>query len=176
ASKASSDLIALSYYKTYGLPVIITRCTNNFGPYQFPEKLIPLFITNLLEGKRVPVYGKGENIREWIHVLDHCSAIELVLKKGKWGEIYNIGSGIEKKNIEITEKILMFLGKDKSSVRYMDDRPGHDFRYSINSSKIRELHWKPQYSFDEALYDTVKWYKENKWWWGPLKQVKANEF
>jgi len=170
ASKAGSDLIALSYQITYHVPVIVTRCTNNFGPYQFPEKLIPLFITNLLEGKKVPVYGTGKNVREWIYVLDHCSALDLLLKKGKSGEIYNISSGNERCNLEITDCLLNLLKKDSSMINYVDDRPGHDFRYSIDSSKIRKLGWSPSFSFDNALKETVDWYKTNRWWWEPLKQ------
>jgi dTDP-glucose 4,6-dehydratase len=170
ASKAGSDLLALSYFKTYSLPVIITRCTNNFGPYQFPEKLIPLFVTNLIEGKKVPVYGTGKNIRDWIHVGDHCRAVEFVLDKGITGEIYNIGGGNEKTNIEITEKILKFLKKDDSSIEYVTDRPGHDFRYSLDCSKLLKMGWRPQYSFEEGLKDTIEWYIQNEWWWRPLKK------
>jgi dTDP-glucose 4,6-dehydratase len=170
ASKAGSDLLALSYYATYNLPVIITRCTNNFGPYQFPEKLIPLFVTNLLDGKKVPVYGTGKNIRDWIHVQDHCKAIDFLLDKGNSGEIYNIGGENERTNIAITEKILSLLKKDHSLIEYVRDRPGHDFRYSLDCSKLRRLGWKPLQSFEEALADTIRWYKENEWWWRPLKK------
>jgi dTDP-glucose 4,6-dehydratase len=170
ASKAGSDLLALSYFRTFHLPVIVTRCTNNFGPYQFPEKLIPLFITNLLEGKKVPVYGTGKNIRDWIHVNDHCRAVEFLLDHGVPGDVYNIGSGHEKTNLEITDKILSLLDKDKSMVEYVTDRPGHDFRYSLDSSKLRKLGWKPRYSFDDALEEAVTWYRQNAWWWQPLKK------
>jgi len=170
ASKAGSDLLALSYFTTYHLPVIVTRCTNNFGPYQFPEKLIPLFITNLLEGKKVPVYGTGKNIRDWIHVNDHCRAVEFLLEKGVSGEVYNIGGGHEKTNLEITGKILELLGKDMSMVEYVTDRPGHDFRYSLDCSKLRKIGWKPRYSFEDALEATVTWYRQNAWWWQPLKK------
>lgn len=169
SSKAGSDLIALSYYVTYKLPVIITRSTNNFGPYQYPEKLIPLFITNLLENRNVPVYGTGRNVRDWIYVLDHCKAVDFVLQNGSIGEIYNIGSGAEKTNLEITRKILSLLGKDESMIEYVKDRLGHDLRYSLDCSKLRELGWKSNYNFDEALTDTVKWYVENWWWWKKLK-------
>jgi dTDP-glucose 4,6-dehydratase len=169
SSKAGSDLLAQSYYITYGLPVIITRCTNNFGPYQYPEKLIPLFATNLLENKKVPVYGTGTNVRDWIYVLDHCKAVDFVLHSGMEGEIYNVGGGNEKTNIEITYKVLELLGKDKSMIEYVKDRPGHDFRYSLNCSKLKELGWEPEYSFEEALEATVKWYTEYKWWWEKLK-------
>jgi len=170
ASKAGSDLLALSYYTTYHFPTIVTRCTNNFGPYQYPEKLIPLFITNLLEGKKVPVYGTGKNIRDWIHVQDHCRAVQFLLDHGTPGEIYNIGGGNEKTNLEITEKILALLGKDQSMVEYVADRPGHDFRYSLDCSKIRAMGWKPLYSFEKGLEDTVAWYRQNEWWWQPLKK------
>jgi dTDP-glucose 4,6-dehydratase len=150
--------------------VIVTRCTNNFGPYQFPEKLIPLFVTNLIDGKKVPVYGTGKNIRDWIHVNDHCRAVDLLLDKGNSGEIYNIGGENEKTNLEITEKILALLKKDDSMIEYVEDRPGHDLRYSLNCSKIRALGWKPSQSFEEGLIDTVRWYIQNEWWWRPLKK------
>ena len=170
ASKAGSDLLALSYFTTYKLPVIITRCTNNFGPCQYPEKLIPLFVTNLIAGRKVPVYGTGENVRDWIHVSDHCRAVEFLLKKGIPGEIYNIGGGNEKTNIEITEKILMLLKKDESWIEYVTDRPGHDFRYSLDCSKLLKIGWSPRYSFEEGLKDTVEWYIRNEWWWRPLQK------
>lgn len=170
ASKAAGDLIARSYYTTYGLPVFITRCTNNFGPYQHPEKLIPLFITNLLEGKKVPVYGTGRNVRDWIFVLDHCSAIDFLIANGKAGEVYNIGSGNERTNLEITASLLGELGKGEGEVEYVRDRPGHDFRYSLDSTKIRSMGWKPGYTFEKALSETVGWYRENRWWWSGLKQ------
>jgi len=170
SSKAGSDLLALSYFTTYDLPVIITRCTNNFGPYQYPEKLIPLFVTNLLDGKKVPVYGTGKNVRDWIHVGDHCRAIDFLLNRGNSGEIYNIGGENEKTNLEITEKVLTLLEKDDSMIEYVQDRPGHDFRYSLNCTKLRRLGWNPSRSFEEALRDTVSWYAENEWWWRPLKK------
>ncbi len=170
SSKAGSDLLAQSYYKTHKLPVIITRCTNNFGPYQYPEKLIPLFITNLLENKKVPVYGTGKNVRDWIYVLDHCKAVDFVMHNGFPGEIYNIGGGAERSNIEITKKIIGILGADKSVIEYVRDRPGHDFRYSLNCTKLRKLGWTPEYGFNEALESTVRWYVENKWWWKKLKR------
>jgi len=169
ASKASSDLIARAFFVTHDLPVIITRCTNNYGPYQYPEKLIPLFITNLIEGKKIPVYGSGKNVRDWIHVLDHCRAIDRILECGIPGEIYNIGGDNERSNIEITRKILHLLGRDESCIEYVKDRPGHDFRYSLDSSKLKSLGWKPEYSFEHGLSDTVKWYTENERWWHPLK-------
>jgi dTDP-glucose 4,6-dehydratase len=169
SSKASSDLIARSYCITHGLPVLITRCTNNYGPYQYPEKLIPLFVTNLLEGKKIPVYGTGENVRDWIHVLDHCRAIDCVLNQGTPGEIYNIGSDNERSNIDITQMILNALGKDESCIEYVKDRLGHDFRYSLDSSKLKSLGWRPEYSFEKGLRETVEWYTANEWWWHPLK-------
>jgi dTDP-glucose 4,6-dehydratase len=169
ASKAGSDLLALSFYITHNLPVIVTRCTNNYGPYQFPEKLIPLFTTNLLEGKKIPVYGSGKNIRDWLYVLDHCHAIDFILHHGDLGEVYNIGGGEEKTNIEITMKILDLLGKDESSIEYVEDRKGHDFRYSLDFGKLQALGWEPKYSFEEAMTATITWYTENEWWWRPLK-------
>jgi dTDP-glucose 4,6-dehydratase len=170
SSKAGSDLIALSYFTTYNLPIIITRCTNNFGPYQYPEKLIPLFVTNLIDGRKVPVYGTGNNIRDWIHVNDHCHAVDFLLHKGKTGEIYNIGGGSERTNREITENILKLLRKSESMIEYVTDRLGHDFRYSLDCSKLFSLGWKPGYSFDEGLKETVTWYLQNEWWWRPLKK------
>ncbi|WOX56623.1 dTDP-glucose 4,6-dehydratase [uncultured Methanoculleus sp.] len=170
ASKAASDLLARSYHTTHDLGVIVTRCTNNFGPYQYPEKLIPLFATNLLEGKKVPVYGTGKNVRDWIHVADHCRAVDFVLRHGEPGEIYNIGGGNEKSNLEITGGILRALGKDESMIEYVPDRPGHDWRYSLDSSKLRAMGWKPEFDFETALQATVQWYTENEWWWRPLKR------
>jgi dTDP-glucose 4,6-dehydratase len=170
SSKAGSDLLARSYFITHKLPVVITRCTNNFGPYQYPEKLIPLFITNLLENRKVPVYGTGKNVRDWIYVLDHCRAVDFVLHKGITGEIYNIGGGSEITNIDITKKILDIMGKDGSMIEYVKDRPGHDLRYSLDCGKLRKLGWAPENDFDEALKYTVKWYVENQWWWGKLKR------
>jgi len=164
SSKAGSDLLVQSYYITHKLPVIITRCTNNFGPYQYPEKLIPLFVTNLLENKKVPVYGTGQNIRDWIYVLDHCKAVDFVLHNGSIGEIYNIGGGAEKTNLEITDKIIEIIGSDRSMIVYVKDRLGHDLRYSLDCSKLRELGWAPEHDFDEALEETVRWYVENRWW------------
>ena len=169
SSKAGSDLLAQSYHITHELPVIITRCTNNYGPYQYPEKLIPLFVTNLLENKKVPIYGTGQNIRDWIYVLDHCKAVDFVLHNGSVGEIYNIGGGAEKTNLEITEMIIEKVGSDDFMIEYMEDRLGHDLRYSLDCSKLKELGWAPEYDFDEALDETVKWYVENEWWWKPLK-------
>ncbi|SDZ24885.1 dTDP-glucose 4,6-dehydratase [Bacillus sp. 166amftsu] len=170
SSKASSDLIALSYFETYKLPVIVTRCSNNYGPYQYPEKLIPLMITNAMEDKELPVYGTGQNVRDWLHVFDHCAAIDLVLHNGRDGEIYNVGGNNEKRNIEIVETILEKLGKSKRMISFVPDRLAHDWRYAIDSSKLqRELGWKPVYSFTKGLEDTIEWYRENEQWWKPLK-------
>ena len=168
ASKAGSDLLARSYYLTYGLPVIVTRCTNNFGPYQYPEKLIPLFVTNLFEGRTVPVYGTGRNVRDWIYVIDHCRAIDCILIRGKPGEIYNIGSGNELTNLEITHRLLELTGRDTSQITFVQDRPGHDWRYSLDASKLRSMGWTPEYDFEAGLRETVAWYRENGWWWKPL--------
>lgn len=170
ASKAGSDLLARAYHTTFHLPVVITRCTNNFGPYQYPEKLIPRFVTNLLQDKKVPVYGTGQNIRDWLYVLDHCSAIDFVLRHGEAGEVYNIGGGNEWSNLEITERILESLGKERSMIEFVQDRPGHDLRYSLDTAKLRSMGWSPAYTFEEALRETVRWYVENEWWWRPLLQ------
>jgi dTDP-glucose 4,6-dehydratase len=177
ASKAAADLLCRAYHRTYGLPVIISRCSNNFGPYQFPEKLIPLTITNALEGKPVPVYGDGQNVRDWLYVLDHCRALELVLLRGKPGEIYNVGGGQEMRNIDLVRLILKILGKSEESITFVADRPGHDRRYAINSAKTeRELGWRKAHSFEEALRRTVQWYVENPGWWQPLKGELATPF
>ncbi|MBU6329939.1 MAG: dTDP-glucose 4,6-dehydratase [Acidobacteria bacterium] len=169
SSKAGSDLIALSYEETHGLPVIVTRSSNNFGPYQFPEKVIPLFVTNLLDGRRVPLYGDGLNIRDWIYVLDNCAGVDLVLRRGVVGEIYNIGGGNETTNRELTEKVLALLGAGEDMIEYVEDRLGHDRRYSIDCSKARALGWTPERSLDEALAETVEWYRAHRSWWEPLK-------
>ena len=169
ASKASSDLIAIAYHETYGLPVVMTRSSNQFGPYQFPEKVIPLFVTNLLDGKKVPLYGDGLNIRDWLYVEDNCSAVELVRTKGTVGEIYNIGAGNEITNRELTERILANCGVGDEMVEYVEDRLGHDRRYSIATDKIEALGWKPARELDEALAATVAWYRDNRSWWEPLK-------
>lgn len=173
ASKAGSDHLVRAYHQTYGLPATITNCANNFGPYQDPEKLIPRFTTNLLEGKKAPLMGHGENIRSWVHVDDHNSGVEMVLQKGVAGETYCIG-GEEKTNLEITKKILELLGKDGSFIEYVEHRLGHDFRYAIDDSKLKSLGWKLEYSFDEWLEKTVEWYKGNEWWWKPLKEGRPN--
>jgi dTDP-glucose 4,6-dehydratase len=174
ASKASADLMVRAYNKTFDLPVNITRCSNNYGPYQFPEKLIPLMISNALENKPLPVYGDGLNIRDWLHVYDHCSAIDLVLHRGKIGEIYNIGGNNEKKNIEIVKLILQNLNKSESLINFVKDRLGHDRRYAIDSSKIQnELGWTPKYTFETGIVETIQWYLDNKEWW---ERIKSGEY
>ena len=168
ASKAGADLLVKAYHKTYGLPVLITRSSNNFGAYQYPEKLIPVLILNALHDKTLPIYGEGKNIRDWIYVLDNCEAIDFVFQKGKIGEIYNIGAGNQKSNVEITKLILRELNKPESLINFVKDRLGHDFRYSLDTTKIKELGWKPKVKFEEGIKKTVKWYVENGWWWKPL--------
>ncbi|WP_346129294.1 dTDP-glucose 4,6-dehydratase [Lentzea roselyniae] len=171
ASKASSDLLARAFHRTHGLPVSITRCSNNYGPYQFPEKVIPLFVTNLIDGKKVPLYGDGLNVRDWLHVADHCRGIQLIAEAGRPGEIYNIGGGTELTNRELTEKLLAATGRDWSFVEPVTDRKGHDRRYSVDISKISsELGYAPQVDFAVGLADTVEWYRENRAWWEPLKE------
>ncbi|NLU68539.1 dTDP-glucose 4,6-dehydratase [Streptomyces sp. HNM0574] len=170
ASKAGSDLVARAYWRTHGLDVSITRCSNNYGPYQHPEKLIPLFVTNLMEGEQVPLYGDGRNVREWVHVDDHCRAVQLVLTKGRAGEIYNVGGGNEQTNVGITERVLQLCDADWSMVRRVADRKGHDLRYSLDDSKIREeLGYGPNVPFDQGLAATVAWYRDTPYWWKPLK-------
>ncbi|HVE94979.1 MAG TPA: dTDP-glucose 4,6-dehydratase [Acidimicrobiales bacterium] len=169
ASKAGSDLIALSYFTTYDLPVIVTRSSNNFGPYQYPEKLIPLFTTNLLDDRNVPLYGDGMNVRDWCYVADNCAAVDLVLRQGEVGQIYNIGAGNEVPNRTLVDRILSLLGVDESMVEYVADRLGHDRRYSIDTAKVEALGWAPRHELDEALAATVEWYRDNRWWWEPLK-------
>lgn len=173
ASKAAADLLCSSYFMTYSTDIAVTRSTNNFGPYQYPEKLISLFITNLLENKKVPLYGDGLNVRDWLYVLDNCSAIDLILHQGKVGHVYNVGSGDERTNLEITKIILDKLKKPRSFIQFVKDRPGHDKRYSLNSEKIRKLGWKPEHTFDEAMERTIEWYKKNERWW---KRLKSGEF
>jgi dTDP-glucose 4,6-dehydratase len=171
ATKAGGELLARSYHRTHGLDVVITRCSNNYGTHHFPEKLIPLFITNLLEGKKVPVYGIGQNVRDWLHVDDHCRGIYAALMNGKSGEVYNIGGGRELTNLEITHLILEAMGADESSIEYVEDRKGHDLRYSVDWTKInRELGYEPQVKFEDGLRDTIEWYRNNRAWWEPLKQ------
>lgn len=174
ASKASSDLIARSFSRTHGLPVCVTRCSNNYGPYQFPEKVIPLFVTNLMDGKPVPLYGDGLNIRDWLHVDDHCRGIQLVADAGRPGEIYNIGGGTELTNRELTARLLAALGADEFMVRPVVDRKAHDRRYSVDITKIsQELGYRPAVPFDEGLADTVRWYRDNRSWWEPLRESAA---
>jgi dTDP-glucose 4,6-dehydratase len=170
ASKAAADLLCRAYYRTYGLPVIITRSSNNFGPYQFPEKLIPLIITNALEGKAVPVYGDGLNVRDWLYVEDHCRAIALVLQQGKLGEVYNIGGGCELSNLKLVKTVLTKLGKPSSLIKFVPDRPGHDIRYALDCRKIkRGIGWEPANSFNTEIDKTISWYLENEDWWCSIK-------
>ena len=171
ASKASADLICRSYFKTFGMDIRVTRCSNNYGRNQFPEKVIPLFVTNLIDNKKVPVYGNGLNVRDWLHVDDHCRGIHLALTKGKAGEIYNIGGGTELNNLELTKRILEIMGKDQESIEYVEDRKGHDLRYSVNICKIsNELGFAPQVNWEAGLKETINWYQENEAWWRPLKK------
>ncbi len=166
ASKASADLLVLAYYRTYKLPVSITRCSNNYGPYHFPEKLIPLVISRALNNEAVPVYGKGENVRDWLYVEDHCSAIDLVIRKGREGQIYNIGGHNERTNLQVVQAILEYLGKPESLINYVTDRPGHDMRYAIDPAKIHsELGWLPETKFEDGIKKTIDWYLDNKAWW-----------
>ena len=174
ASKAGSDLIALSYFTTYGLPVIVTRASNNYGPYQFPEKVIPLFTTNLLDGGTVPLYGDGLNIRDWLFVADHCSGVDVVLRNAEPGQIYNIGGGNEITNRELTERLLQLCGRDDSAIDHVEDRLGHDRRYSIDCSKLKAIGWAPAQDFAEGLEQTVAWYRDNRAWWEPLKANTAS--
>ena len=171
ASKASGDLLVRAYHETYKLPVIIVRPSNNYGPFQFPEKFIPLMITNLLQGEPIPVYGKGENVRDWLYVEDNCRAIDTILHKGKTGEAYNVGGDGEMKNIALARHVLSMMGKDERSIKFVQDRPGHDYRYALNNLKIeKELGWKPSIKIEEGLQKTIQWYKQNEWWWKPLKE------
>lgn len=170
SSKAGSDLLALSYFHTYGYPVIVTRCTNNYGPYQFPEKVIPLFVTNLIDGKKVPLYGEGKNERDWLHVSDHCSALRLLMDRGEPGEIYNIGADNQLANIDLTRRILAHFGMDDSYIERVPDRLGHDLRYAVDSSKLRALGWAPAEDFDQRLEETIAWYRSREDWWRPLKE------
>ena len=169
ASKASADLISQAYYRTYGMDVRITRCSNNYGPYQYPEKVIPLFITNLIQDKKVPLYGQGLNVRDWLHVTDHCRGIHLVLTKGKPGDVFNIGGGRELSNLELTRVILEAMAASEERIEEVVDRLGHDFRYSLNIEKItKQLGYKPEVDFEEGISQTIEWYKSSKKWWGPL--------
>ena len=171
ASKASSDHFVRAYHDTYGLPVVISNCSNNYGPHQFPEKVIPLFVTNLIDNGKVPLYGNGLNVRDWLHVDDHCDGIYSVLSEGKSGNIYNIGGGRELTNRELTEIILRKFDRDESSIEYVTDRLGHDLRYSVSHEKItRELGYKPKINFEDGIEETIEWYKRNESWWRPLKK------
>jgi len=176
ASKAGADLLVRAYNKTFEVPTVITRSSNNFGPYQHPEKFIPLFITDLIEGRKVPLYGDGLNVRDWLYVIDNCDAIDLIFHEGKAGEIYNIGGDCEKKNIDVVKLMLEYLNKDETYVEYVKDRPGHDRRYSLNCAKIKKLGWRPSYKFDEALKSTINWYINNKGWWKKLKLRSKNYY
>jgi dTDP-glucose 4,6-dehydratase len=172
SSKAASDLLALSYFTTFGMDVRVTRCTNNYGPFQFPEKLIPFFVTNALEDKELPIYGDGRNIRDWLFVEDHCDAIDFIINNGQAGNIYNIGGGQEMENIQITDIILEELKKPQTLKKYVKDRPGHDRRYSLNISKIESMGWKPKHTFKAAIKETIKWYVNNEQWWRDIKEGK----
>jgi dTDP-glucose 4,6-dehydratase len=177
ASKTSADMMVRSYNETYKFPVNITRCSNNYGPYQFPEKLIPLFSTNAMEDKELPIYGDGKNVRDWLHVKDHCRAIDIVLRKGEIGEVYNIGGNNEKTNLEITEAILNTLNKPKDLIKFVKDRLGHDRRYAIDSSKMKEeLNWEPEYTFEEGIAETIQWYIDNKDWWRNIKSGDYRDY
>jgi len=171
AAKAGADLLALSYHRTFDLPVIVTRCTNNYGPYQFPEKVIPLFVTNLLDGRRVPLYGNGMNQRDWLHVEDHCRALHLLVDHGVPGEIYNIGAGAQMSNIDLTRMILGVFDLDESWIEPVPDRPGHDFRYAVDSGRIRSLGWAPLNALADRLAETVEWFRQRRDWWEPLQKV-----
>ncbi len=169
ASKAGGDLLVRAYVRTYGVDAVIVRSSNNYGPYQYPEKVIPLFITNLLEGRKVPLYGDGSNVRDWLYVEDNCRAIDLVLRKGRTGEVYNVGAGQERSNLELTRSILALMGLGEEKIAWVPDRPGHDYRYSVDWSKVRELGWEPRVTLEEGLKRTVEWYRENRHWWEPIK-------
>ena len=170
ASKAGADRLAYSYWATYGVPVIITRASNNYGPYQFPEKVIPLFLTNAIDDIPLPLYGDGLNERDWLHVLDHCRGVDVLIEAGTSGEVYNIGGGNHVRNIDLTREILGILGKPDSLIRPVADRPGHDRRYSLDTSKLRALGWAPQAVFEQGLRETAEWYRQNEWWWRPIKE------
>jgi dTDP-glucose 4,6-dehydratase len=173
ASKAAADRLAYSYFATYGLPVVITRASNNYGPYQFPEKIIPLFISNAIDGLPLPLYGDGGNVRDWLHVTDHCRGIDAVIDRGVHGEVYNIGGGNEVSNIDLTQRILALLDRPASLIRPVEDRPGHDRRYALDTNKLRGLGWAPEVDFGKGLAETVAWYRANEWWWRPIKEQDA---
>jgi dTDP-glucose 4,6-dehydratase len=169
ASKAGADRLAYSYFATYGLPVVITRASNNYGPYQYPEKIIPLFISNAIDGEPLPLYGDGGNVRDWLHVMDHCRGVDTVIERGANGEVYNIGGGNEVRNVDLTHQILALLDRPASLIRPVEDRPGHDRRYCLETTKLQKLGWAPQADFEKGLADTVAWYRDNEWWWRPIK-------
>jgi dTDP-glucose 4,6-dehydratase len=171
ASKAGADRLAYSYWATYGVPVMVTRASNNYGPYQFPEKVIPLFTTNAIDNIPVPLYGAGLNIRDWLHVSDHCRGLDVVIDRGTHGEVYNIGGGNEVRNIDLTHTLLRLADRPESLITKVEDRLGHDLRYSLDTQKLRGLGWRPEVSFEGGLQDTVKWYRENEWWWRPIKET-----
>ena len=173
ASKAGADRLAYSYFATYGVPVVITRASNNYGPNQFPEKVIPLFITNAIDNRSLPLYGDGGNVRDWLHVDDHCRGVALLIDKGENGEVYNIGGGNEVKNFDLTHRILELTGRPESLITPVQDRPGHDRRYALDTGKLQSLGWAPQVPFESGLAETVKWYRENEWWWRPIKEQDA---
>jgi dTDP-glucose 4,6-dehydratase len=173
ASKAGADRLAYSFWATHDVPVIVTRASNNYGPYQFPEKILPLFVTNLIDDKPVPLYGDGGNVRDWLHVLDHCRAIDLLIHQAENGQVYNIGGGNEVPNLEFTHTLLQLMGKPTSLIRPVADRKGHDRRYSVSTKKLRAMGWAPQVPFEQGLRDTVAWYRTNEWWWRPIKEGDA---
>jgi dTDP-glucose 4,6-dehydratase len=174
ASKAGADRLAYSYWATHNVPVIVTRASNNYGPYQFPEKVIPLFVTNAMDNIPVPLYGDGGNVRDWLHVLDHCRALDLLIHTGVNGEVYNIGGGNEVKNVDLTHAILKHAGKPLSLIKPVEDRKGHDRRYSLSTAKLRGMGWRPQVNFEQGLRETVEWYQKNEWWWRPIKERDPN--
>ena len=174
ASKAGADRLAYSYWATYDVPVIVTRASNNYGPYQFPEKVIPLFVTNAIDDIPVPLYGDGHNVRDWLHVLDHCRAIDLLIDTASNGEVYNIGGGNDVMNVDLTHQILDGLGKPRSLIKTVPDRPGHDRRYCLDTTKLRSLGWSPQVPFGDGLRETIEWYRANPWWWRPIKEQDPN--
>jgi dTDP-glucose 4,6-dehydratase len=177
ASKAAADLLCRAYHHSFGLPVMISRCSNNYGPYQFPEKVIPLFVTNLFEGKKVPLYGDGQNVRDWIYVEDHCAALGAILDRGRPGEVYNVGGDSELTNLDLTHRILAACGRDEGFIEYVKDRPGHDRRYAIDSTKLQtELGWLPSHSFDQALARTVQWYRDHTDWWQAIKTGEYRQY
>jgi dTDP-glucose 4,6-dehydratase len=170
ASKAGADRLAYSYWATHDVPVIVTRASNNYGPYQFPEKVIPLFVTNLIDDIPVPLYGDGGNVRDWLHVLDHCRALDLIIDKGENGEVYNVGGGNEVRNLDLTHDILKYVGKPQSLIKPVADRKGHDRRYSLNTGKLQAMGWRPEVPFEDGLREVVAWYRANEWWWRPVKE------